>query len=609
MKLSDSRFRYFYLFLILIICSIPVIYGFHYIENYAVDVPFWDQWGTIVPLTIEYHEGNFNLAELIGEKNDSRPFVPNVILLIASVFTNLDIKFMFYLGFMIYVVSIIILIYLIKTDIEFDPITSLLLVPIFYYAFNPYYMIRFIINIGSMQYPVLILTAFMTISLLYRSKSSYFYFSASILAGALCTFSFAAGLSVWFAGLVQLGIQRMNDKKRKILVWIAGTIIIFYIYYIQLGFKTTGPHGTGAYSSYLEVLIHYPIQKFLCVMGTLGSEVIHQTEIALYFGLMLSLVTVALLYINRKSLEFDRFSKWYGLLVFGILTSLEVTLTRSGDDSYFGSPDTIFFIPDSRHSLAIFLPIICIYVLSILYIKDSITEKAANNDSNNFQTFWEKRIHQNLFLLGIVFTLLSLGIILHIMPGIVEGGATHNQQIANQYYLYTYKIQTDENLKNLYPSATVVRENAVLLEKYNLSIFAKDDSDQDRLSKINADTYGHIDVINQTGQTEPITIDKGEIGTIEIMGWAVDKNADGPASAVFITIDDEMNIPSIYGLDRPDVADAYKNKNFRYSGFRASFASSILEDGPHTLKIKIVSKGGAGYYTSSQIANLSVYNF
>lgn len=605
MKLVAPGIRYSYLFVILAICSVPVIYGFHYIDIYAINVPFWDQWNTIVPWTIEYYEGNFDFSRLIDEENDSRPFVPNTIILIASIFTNLDIKFMFYLGYIIFVVCILLLLVFLKEDTDLDYITLLLFTPIFYYSLNPYYMLRFIQNIGSVHYPVLILTALIAIYLLYLSKNSYLYFFLSILAGVLCTFSFVAGLSIWFAGLIQLVMQKMRNKQAKILVWIISSIATFYVYYIMLGFKTDGPHGTAAYSSFLETLIRYPIPKFLCFMGAIGSEVVPQNNIALYFGLMLSLVIVVLVYINHNSLELDRLSKWYGLLVFGALTTLEVALARSGSDSYFGSPDTILFIPDPRHSLAIFLPIICIYILSILYTKNSVEKNKSSECPNNFHTFCMNGVNQNLFVLGIVFTLLSLGIILHVMPGIDAVGVMHNQQTANLYYLNTYKIQTDENLRNLDSSATIVRDNAILLERYNLNIFAKDPFKIDGLFRIDSETDSNIDSVNDMRQPEPIVINKGD-GAIEIMGWAVDKRADMPASAVFITIDDEMNIPSIYGLERPDVANAHKNRNFRYSGFRASFASSILGDGPHDFTIKIVSKDGSGYYVGSQIVNFDL---
>lgn len=173
-----------------------------------------------------------------------------------------------------------------------------------------------------------------------------------------------------------------------------------------------------------------------------------------------------------------------------------------------------------------------------------------------------------------------------------------------QYYLENYQIQPDKNLEKLHPIASFVRERAAKLEKYQLGVFAIDGININEYLRLNIDTYSHIDILNQKlihPQNGSIVIDKEKEDTIEISGWAVDKNANGPAKAVFITIDDELNIPTIYGLDRSDVADFYNNRNFRYSGFRGSFASSILEDGPHNFTIKIVSKEGYGYYTSNQI--------
>jgi hypothetical protein len=603
MKSTDNRLKNLYLFLIIVICSLPVIHGFYYIENYAVDVPYWDQWNSIVFWSIEYYEGDFSIVRLISLQNDSRPLFPNALLMILSLLTDLNIKIMFYFSFVVYAISIAIILYFIKNGTDIDYLTLLLTIPILYYAFNPYYMIRFIHNIGAMQYPIMILTAILTVYLLNMSKNKFLYFLCSILTGFICTFSFAAGLSIWFAGLFQLVIQKMSYKRSKIVIWIMSTVAIFYVYFIFLGFTAKGLHSTSAYSAFFEAFRDYPVQKFLSFMGTLGAQIIHQKEISLYFGFILIIFIAALLYVNRKNLELDRLSKWYSLLVFGSLTSLQLALTRSGADVYFGPSDTIFFIPGARHSLAIFLPIICIYVLSILYTKADAKERS-ENDSNDFQIFFRERRHLNLFLLGIIFLLISLGSILHVMPGIDGGKSMYNQQVAYLYYLENYEIQPDKNLKNLHPSASYVRERASKLEEYKLSIFSKERIDITNLPKFNINTYTHIDTLNMKIihlQKDHITIDKTNEDSIEISGWAVDKHANGPAKAVFITIDDELNIPTIYGLDRPDVANAYNNKNYRYSGFRASFASSILDEGPHNFTIKIVSKDGDGYYTSNQI--------
>lgn len=609
MKISNNQLKAYCLSVVLALSLLPFIYGFHYIDIYATNVPYWDQWDTMVPWVVQYYEGNFHILELIGQQCDSRPVISNAIIFSASLFSDLDIKFLFYLGYICYVFCILLVIYFIKSDISFDCTTLLLLIPIFYYSFNPYYMLRFIQNIGSMQYPIMLLCALATIYLLYRSKSSYSFLFISILTGILCTFSFVAGLSIWFAGLGQLVIQRMNNKVYKILLWIGSALAVFYIYYVHLGFKSTGPHGISTYSSFLESLVHYPMQKFLCFMGTLGAEVIHQKEIALYFGLMIVLILIALMVVNRNSLQLDRFSKWYGILIFGTLTSIEVALARSGDNSYFGNPDTIFFIPDARHSLAIFLPLLCIYILGILYTRDSMRVDSNPGRSNHRGMLFRERKSQNLFLLGIIFTLLSLGIVLHIMPGIDAAGPIYSQQKANEYYLYTYRIQTDENLKMLNPSADVVRENATLLERYNLSIFARDSLNPDELSMFN-ETYGsqgsyariesiNMNIINSTAQTAPIIIDS-EGGEFEITGWAIDKRNEGPAGAVFISIDREMDIPSIYGLERPDVSAAYNNEDFRYSGFRAAFSPSILAPGQHNATLKVITEGKDGYYMPGQ---------
>lgn len=452
MKFLENHFNNFILYLVVIICIAPIIYGFYYIESYALDVPQWDQWHTIVVWTIQHYEGNFNLASLIAPQNDSRPILPSALMLIGSILTNMNIKIMFYSGYIFYICSIIVIIYFMKKDVNLDIMTLILLIPLVYYAFNPFYMLRFIYNMGSVQYPILILTALMTIYLIDLSRDSYKNFSGSIFMGVMCTFSFAAGLSIWFAGLFQLFIQETNNKMSKIAIWIMSAILVLYINYVLLGFPSAGIHSTSAYSSMFDALRNYPIQKFLCFMGTLGAQVVHQKEIALFFGLIISVFFVSLLYINRHSLELDRTSKWYSLLAFGTLTSFQVALTRSGSDLYFGAAENIFFIPHFRHSLAIFLPIICIYVLSIFYTKNSVTQEKIHN-SSNFLLFFRDRKHTNLFLLGIIFILISSGFILHFMPGIDGGKSQHSGGIAIQYYLENYQIQPDINLEKLHPLA------------------------------------------------------------------------------------------------------------------------------------------------------------
>ncbi|WP_187147929.1 hypothetical protein [Methanoculleus marisnigri] len=433
-------------------------------------------------MTIEWYDGTFEYSSIFEPQNDSRPVITNALMLLVSVITTLNIKTMFFVGYILFLVCILFIFYFVKKDSGLDLPTLVLLTPIMFYTLNPYYLSRFVSNLGAFACPILILAVLASLYLLHKSKESNGYFLCSIGMGVVCTLSGAAGLTIWFAGFVQLVLQKMHKKLEKIIIWTISAATTFYVYFVLLGFQTEGLHSTGAYNSFIETTLHYPLNKFLCFMGTVGAEIIHDSQIALFFGLIILAITIALLYVNRESLQLDRYSKWYGLLTFGILTSLEVTLTRSGALEYLGSPETIFYIPAPRHSLVIFLPILCIYILAIIYLKESVAqERTVDRKSYRFKSFLQAREHKNLFLVGIIFTLLVCSVVLHGMPGITLGEATHDQQLTNQYYLLNYANVPDEKMKTLHPIPDRVKSQAVKLEQHNLSIFASTDPEPHRV--------------------------------------------------------------------------------------------------------------------------------
>jgi len=123
--------------------------------------------------------------------------------------------------------------------------------------------------------------------------------------------------------------------------------------------------------------------------------------------------------------------------------------------------------------------------------------------------------------------------------------------------------------------------------------------DLSELADLGPDALFWIDTINGKAiaqQPSPIAINASREETITICGWAVDKGANDSALAVFATIDGKLDIPALYGLDRPDVAKAFDNPKFRHSGFMATFSSRILGRGEHALGLKIVARDGRGYY-------------
>lgn len=83
---------------------------------------------------------------------------------------------------------------------------------------------------------------------------------------------------------------------------------------------------------------------------------------------------------------------------------------------------------------------------------------------------------------------------------------------------------------------------------------------------------------------------------VTIVGWAVDRKAGTAAGGVFISVDGKRDIAAHYGLDRPDVADHFKNSRYGFSGFSASFRTSLLNKGENLLSLKVVTADRAGYY-------------
>jgi hypothetical protein len=209
-----------------------------------------------------------------------------------------------------------------------------------------------------------------------------------------------------------------------------------------------------------------------------------------------------------------------------------------------------------------------------------------------------------LIVIGIVFAYL-----LGCYRGWGEGQSMRFSREVGAYVLLTYKMQSDENVRNyLYVDTGLVRNLAEFLEKNSFNVFSKPIVDTSTLILTHSDTLFALETINGEsilGQAANFTIDSGQHETITITGWAVDKQASDAASAVFIIIDDVTRIPVIYGSDRPNVADYLKNPNFRFSGFMATFSSSKLGVAEHSVSLEIVGKSGY-YFYENHVMSLTV---
>jgi hypothetical protein len=206
--------------------------------------------------------------------------------------------------------------------------------------------------------------------------------------------------------------------------------------------------------------------------------------------------------------------------------------------------------------------------------------------------------------------LMLLGMVAPYWGGWWSGQNWRSDRQMGAYVLKTYPIQSDETIATyLDPNVPEVRELAAFLEENNLNVFSEPFLNTTTLIPSDAATDYRLDGVN--GQLtlrndSLVAINSSRVETITVTGWAVDKQGNGPARAVFVTLDGTLYIPTLYGEDRPDIASAYNNPNYKFSGFIATFSSTLLSKGVHAITLKIVSQDASHFYSTPQLAVLLI---
>jgi phosphoglycerol transferase len=82
---------------------------------------------------------------------------------------------------------------------------------------------------------------------------------------------------------------------------------------------------------------------------------------------------------------------------------------------------------------------------------------------------------------------------------------------------------------------------------------------------------------------------------LKIVGWAVDQSRGVSAAGVDVVVDGSL-LPSVYGWERPDVAEHFGVPAYRHSGFVAEVPGDQLGNGQHTISLRVVSSARDCYY-------------
>lgn len=563
----------------IILTIVPSILCLLFIELYGINVVHWDQL-EFIPLLDNFQHGTLSFSDFFAQHNEHRIFFPRLAMLLIASITNYNNRAEMFFGWVLLCI-ICYLLYIIYNKIsQADKIKygiiSFIPVAWLVFSFRQWENLLWGWQIQIFMSTLFFILAIYLLERMFIQKDKKFFtFILAVLSGIVSSFSFANGLLTWPIGLVQILIscrQKNYTEKRlfRITVWAWGLIGVLVSLLYFTGYTKPGHHPSLFY------FLRHPISSFNYLVVSIGSPLAVEKYTAAGIGCLLLFLYfyVIIFFVAKKyknKIAIPYFVTIFSLVLFSIFSAVLFTLGRSG----FGVEQAL----SSRYTTITILGVIGIYFFAL------------NITSINFK-------FKNI-IFGMLLSSIIIGIISSYLSGIKAGKETREFRSINRYYLMTYNFQSDENLKRLYSNLLKVRKGAQILEKYKLNVFANLYPDIQKLCFTDYPALYYIDSINNHSGSNFFSIDSIQEPTITISGWAVDEQAKRQAGGVFITIDDKLDIPAIYGLDRKDVAVHFKNKHYRFSGFQASFMTAVLEKGRHSISLKILTADKKGYYIAN----------
>jgi hypothetical protein len=423
----------------------------------------------------------------------------------------------------------------------------------------------------------------------------------------ISSYSSLHGLLVWPVGIVYFIFRGISERDNRLfwlkisLSWIVIALLVVSLYFVN--YQQLGHHPS------IFLIFLHPVEVlkyFLSIISAIVPLGFLSIPAAIVLG---SLLLVFYFYAILRVFKLRGVSVFY-LPILLIFFSLFFDIINTIGRSDFG----IGYAFSSRYTTFNILGVIGIY-LSFLSItgatkkseigrkrdensalnpkRNEIFTTKNNNGKNTIKVKKKANIIESICLIILLLIILSQ-ISLSYPYGLVVGETLLNYEIASE--------STIE--RTLHPNAERLKELASLCEKYKLNVFSNPPNFAYFPSNLTLSSDSTLCDVSLNGisvyqQKQPPVIPVAK--EIVTEGWAEDKEASDVASAVFITIDDELDIPTIYGIDRKDVSKHYKSIKYRFSGYRASFSRSTLEEGEHKLYLKIISNDGTMYFKSSEV--------
>jgi len=464
-----------------ILALVPLVFLLWVVNQYAVSVPFQDQW-ELVPLLEKMYQGHLTVHDLWVQHNEHRLFFPQIIMLLLARLTHWNIRYEL-------AVNIILALGLFAVFVHQVRITARkLAVPRLPWAIPAVSLVVFSVSQyenwlwgWQLQMFLNLLAVAGAIVLLANDPFRWWKFSAAALLGIVANYSFANGALVWPIGLLLLLVATAGLPQRNAAVtgWLgvgALTLATYYYHYQK-------PAELPALSLIFKMPLAYAAYVFrylggMCAQGLAGSTS-RDGVIALIIGLAVTVATgwAGWKLVHRKIADVRTLLPYFGLILYSLISALITGVGRLG----LGIDQALV----SRYcTMTVPLWVSVVVLLILLRIDGYRAMDAATAALAQKKRKFTTRHYVRLALRNIA-AWLFLNAIIILAIGLLAVGSV----CATDYAMVQFLVQTDgrkcllnvaanpeavtddANLRLLYPESAVIRERYPVLIKYRLSLF------------------------------------------------------------------------------------------------------------------------------------------
>jgi hypothetical protein len=534
---------------------LPAALLFYFVHRYGVDVPWWDEWDTLLIPVQLFDRGRLTLSALFAQYNDHRMLFPRLIALADAMLFHWNRTAEMYVTVVLLIVCTW-LFYLWARSYWTHPLTPLFFLPAAWTLLSFRQWENQLAGMGTV-FSLLEAGIVVAFLLLNRTRGADRFALGASAAAFVGTFSSGGGIFIWPVGLAQLLLQRwrgLPEKRPRLpafLVWIGSAILSLWLFFSGYRLqKVPWPSGIG-------YALRHPVEAAQFVAGMFGSPLTDRAPLALWLGVVLLAFSAwAIVRLVRTHSDLANAAPWLAFFAFVLLTALV------GCDRRLGMGATQALV--SRYCGLTSLGIAGIYVLMTRLVL-------------------HERRRSDLLVWAGMAALLLLGSLVSFVAWRKDPPGWREQSALRVYSVRYADVLSDKVVATTYPNPAVVRQRAPFLRAHGYSLF-HDAVLPGLPARYEGNAGGcSIDAINGRTGT-PINISRSaDWAGVNLAGWARDQAGQEP-SRVFVSIDGRIDVPAL--LDP-----------FGKSSFVGYVRTSLFDIGEHTLQLKIVSHDEERYWT------------